>query len=123
VFAHLGGRFGNAGVAFFEDTHELIKLSRHLGNGIVANARTRGSAVHEAFLDSLTNVNEPDHPLAGHWLTVKDIAAQLNVREATIRGWLSRGRFPEPDGHVGPTNVWKRETVEQWARNRPRKPT
>jgi predicted DNA-binding transcriptional regulator AlpA len=66
-------------------------------------------------------MSEPDHPLGDDWLTIGDIAARLDVREATIRGWLSRGRFPEPDGRVGPSNVWRREAVEAWAARRPRK--
>jgi predicted DNA-binding transcriptional regulator AlpA len=66
-------------------------------------------------------MNQPDHPLGGQWLTTKEVAKLLGIKEGTVRGWASRGRMPPPDGHVGPSNIWKRETIERWAAQRPRK--
>jgi predicted DNA-binding transcriptional regulator AlpA len=96
-------------------------MSTRPSNSIVANLRGRRSEGWAAEPDNLARVSDPDHPLGTGWLTVRDIAALLNVREVTIRAWLSRGRFPEPDGHVGANNVWRRSTIEEWAAQRPRK--
>jgi predicted DNA-binding transcriptional regulator AlpA len=97
-----------------------INLSRRAGSGIVADLVT--DPITRRIFDNVAVVIELDrHPLAGQWFTVADIATLLGVREATIRGWVSRGRFPRPDSHVGAVNVWRRETVEQWQAQRPRK--
>ena len=90
------------------------------GSGIVADLVT--DPIRRRIFDNVAVVIELDrHPLAGQWFTVADIATLLGVREATIRGWVSRGRFPRPDSHVGAVNVWRRESVEQWQAQRPRK--
>jgi len=38
-----------------------------------------------------------------------------------IRTYLVRGKMPAPDQRIGVTNLWKPETIKNWAKNRPRK--
>jgi len=66
-------------------------------------------------------VTEPTDPLSGDWLTTQQTANLLGITTGTLRGYISRGRFPEADAYVGNTRLWKRSTVEEWTRNRPRK--
>lgn len=52
-------------------------------------------------------------------LTTTDVATLLELRPQTIRAYRSRGLFPEPDGHLGRTPWWTRETVTAWQAGRP----
>jgi len=51
-------------------------------------------------------------------LTMSDIAALAGVKVATITKHRVRGRFPDPDGHLGPVPWWRRETVDAWLASR-----
>lgn len=51
-------------------------------------------------------------------LTMPDIAQMLGVKQVTIRVYLHRGQMPPPDGRLGRTPWWERETIETWARER-----
>jgi excisionase family DNA binding protein len=66
-------------------------------------------------------VEPPESPLSGDWLTTRQAANLLGITEGTLRGYISRGRFPDADSYVGNTRLWKRVTVEHWATQRPRK--
>lgn len=52
-------------------------------------------------------------------LTTADVAAILRVEPETVRSYRTRGLFPEPDGHLGRTPWWTRETIEAWQKARP----
>lgn len=54
-------------------------------------------------------------------LTVADIAQLAGVSKITIHTYRSRGTFPPPDGHLGPTPWWTPQTVAEWMGSR-RKP-
>lgn len=53
-------------------------------------------------------------------LTVADVAQLLEIEPVTWRAYVSRGRAPAADGHLGATPYWRRETVDRWAEARPR---
>ena len=48
------------------------------------------------------------------YLKTKEIAEMLNLTEATIRTYISTGRFPKPDVQLFKRNYWKKETIETW---------
>ena len=50
--------------------------------------------------------------------TIEDVAGRLAVTAATVRAYITRGRWPAPDGHVGRTPVWRHATVEHELRKR-----
>jgi hypothetical protein len=52
-------------------------------------------------------------------LTVADAAELVKVKPASWRHYVAVGRAPAPDGHLGRTPWWRRETVEQWQASRP----
>lgn len=52
-------------------------------------------------------------------LTNTDAAALAGVTPASWRKYVSDGRAPKPDGTLGRTPWWRRETVETWKANRP----
>lgn len=58
---------------------------------------------------------------AASWLTIKDVAAQAGIAEATVRSYLARGLMPEPirDRHGHPT--WTQTSIDRWLANRPGK--
>ena len=60
-------------------------------------------------------------PLGPGWLRVEDVAKLLGIRPGTVRTYAARDQMPAPS-YVGRTPVWRREVIEEWARNRPRKP-
>lgn len=41
------------------------------------------------------------------------------VAPSTWRDYVSKGLAPQPDGKIGNSNWWYRETVEQWKTGRP----
>lgn len=47
-------------------------------------------------------------------LTVRDVAAQLGKKEATVRAMVSRGKLPAPDGRLGRTPWWRPDTIAAW---------
>ena len=53
-------------------------------------------------------------------LTTDDVARLAGVKPSSIRRYRTRDSIPEPDRYVGRTPVWRRETVEQWLRDRPK---
>ncbi|HJV12897.1 MAG TPA: helix-turn-helix domain-containing protein [Propionibacteriaceae bacterium] len=60
-------------------------------------------------------------PLGPGWLTLRQVAKLLDVRESTVRSWVARNRMPQPDGHVSRTPVWREGTIREWDAQRPRK--
>lgn len=51
-------------------------------------------------------------------LGVPEIAERLGVTQATVRSWIHRGYFPDPD-HVRATRArqwrrWRASRVDQW---------
>lgn len=52
-------------------------------------------------------------------LTYEDVAPLVGVTVASLRQYQFRGAMPEPDGHVGRTPWWSRETIEKWLAERP----
>lgn len=41
------------------------------------------------------------------------------IKPASWRRYVSDGRAPKPDGHLGRTPWWSPGTIEQWAASRP----
>jgi len=54
-------------------------------------------------------------------LDVKDVAALLDVSEATVRTYLWRSTLPAPDGRVGRSPWWYRSTIDAWLAERARR--
>jgi len=53
-------------------------------------------------------------------LTSTQVADLLEISEATLRGWISRGQFPPRDGQLnGKTPYWKLGTIAEYLRNAP----
>lgn len=48
-------------------------------------------------------------------LTYANIAALTGLSHENLRGRLSQGRMPEPDGRLGATPYWLPQTIEAWA--------
>jgi predicted DNA-binding transcriptional regulator AlpA len=46
-------------------------------------------------------------------LTAEEAATLRGVTTATWHRSVQRGSYPQPDGHVGRTPVWKETTVKQ----------
>lgn len=46
--------------------------------------------------------------------TVEDVARYLQVGQATVSAYLSRGRMPAPDGQIGRTRWWYASTIRSW---------
>ena len=66
------------------------------------------------------NVRRVSEPLSAY-MTTRDIAAYLGIKQSTVTAYVARGQFPQADAVVGSTKLWRRATVEQWAAQRPRK--
>lgn len=54
-------------------------------------------------------------------LSIGEVAERVGLPTATIWSYVSRSKFPPPDGHMGHAAWWKLSTVQQWERTR-RKP-
>ena len=52
------------------------------------------------------------------WLTNTDIAELTGLKVETLHSYLSRNTLPKPDKYMGRTQVWKTETINQWASDR-----
>lgn len=52
-------------------------------------------------------------------LSSKEAAALAGVAPSTWRDYIGRGLAPRPDGKIGNSNWWYRETVERWKTSRP----
>lgn len=52
-------------------------------------------------------------------LTTADVAQLAGITPASFARQRLRGVVPEPDGYVGRTPWWSRETVERWLAERP----
>jgi predicted DNA-binding transcriptional regulator AlpA len=59
---------------------------------------------------------------------VPEIATMLRVSRPTVWRYVRRADFPEPEAQVSGKRLWKRSTVERWAKKAlplkfdPRKP-
>ena len=51
-------------------------------------------------------------------LTITEVGALVGLSVETIRTYRRRGTFPTPDRHFERTPVWRRDTIEQWAKAR-----
>lgn len=54
-------------------------------------------------------------------LTTDQVAELAGITPASLRVYVQRGSAPKPDGYLGRTPWWKRETVDEWLANRPRR--
>jgi predicted DNA-binding transcriptional regulator AlpA len=53
-------------------------------------------------------------------LPASQVAETLDISEATLRGWISRGQFPTRDGETnGKSPYWKMTTVLEYLRFAP----
>jgi excisionase family DNA binding protein len=66
------------------------------------------------------NVRRVSEPLSAY-MTTRDIAAYLGVKQSTVTAYVARGQFPAAEAVIGSTKLWKRSTVQAWAARRPRK--
>ncbi|MFC7331400.1 helix-turn-helix transcriptional regulator [Marinactinospora rubrisoli] len=51
-------------------------------------------------------------------LTSKDIAGLIGVKLETVHRYRVRGDLPEPDGRMGNSPVWRKETIDAWIASR-----
>lgn len=76
--------------------------------------------------DAGSSMSKPSRTDPGHNDPVSDIeiwdveqvAAELDVKPATVRSYLARGQMPAPDGRVSGAPWWKPATIHQWKANR-----
>jgi predicted DNA-binding transcriptional regulator AlpA len=52
-------------------------------------------------------------------LTIDDMARLAGVKRRSIDQYRTRGTIPEPDGYVGRTPWWSRDTAVRWIAERP----
>jgi ParB family chromosome partitioning protein len=71
----------------------------------------------EATLSIMARQSEPVQQL-----TTAEVAKMVGVKVASIRQYLTRGTFPEPDGYIGRTPWWLATTVTAWMENDRREP-
>jgi hypothetical protein len=45
-----------------------------------------------------------------------EIASMLNVNVGAVKTWNRRGRLPAPDIRLSCGPIWRRSTIERWAR-------
>lgn len=60
-------------------------------------------------------------PIPPDMLTMAEAAVIADMPYDSFRRYRVRGVVPEPDGYVGRTPWWRRETIEKWAAVRPRR--
>lgn len=53
-------------------------------------------------------------------LTTAEVAELAGISPASVHRYRLRGAVPEPDGYVGRTPWWKRETIDEWLATRPK---
>jgi hypothetical protein len=51
-------------------------------------------------------------------LTTADVADMIGITPAAFRSYWRKGYFPPPDGRLGATPWWERETVTAWLEER-----
>lgn len=56
--------------------------------------------------------------MCGQILGTADIERAVGIKAASVRRLVTRGTFPQPDGHLGVTPWWHAETVAEWQRTR-----
>ena len=42
------------------------------------------------------------------------ILEENHVVDRTLRGWITAGKFPPPDGNINGRNFWHRQTYQKW---------
>lgn len=52
------------------------------------------------------------------WFRYVDISAETGIAAAQLRTMLQRGNLPPADDRVGPSPVWKPETIRTWFKHR-----
>ena len=62
-----------------------------------------------------TTLTAPPEITVEPLLTVRDVAARLDVSTMTIYRWRAAGRFPAPDVAIG-RHRWLVSTIEGWIR-------
>jgi hypothetical protein len=50
-------------------------------------------------------VRRVSEPLSAY-MTTRDIAAFLGVKQSTVTAYVARGQFPAPDAVIGSTKLW-----------------
>lgn len=53
---------------------------------------------------------------------LKEAAGIAGINVSTISTFRVRGRLPDADAELACGPIWRRETIETWARTRSRKP-
>jgi hypothetical protein len=44
----------------------------------------------------------------------REILDEQKVCDRALRAWITKGKFPTPDGNLNGRNFWLRTTYEQW---------
>lgn len=52
------------------------------------------------------------------YLSIAEAAERCALSVNTLKGYVSKGLFPQPDARIGKTRGWKLTTVDEWARAR-----
>ena len=52
-------------------------------------------------------------------LITAEVAELAGITTASVRRYRQRGAIPEPDGMLGRTPWWRRDTIERWIATRP----
>lgn len=56
-------------------------------------------------------------PSPPHFVGPQEIATLLGVKHATVKQWRHRRILPEPLAVISGVPIWRRSTIERWARS------
>lgn len=43
-----------------------------------------------------------------------DICTDVGVTDRGLRNWVTKGKFPAPDGNLNGRNFWRHSTYQRW---------
>jgi hypothetical protein len=62
----------------------------------------------------MTEVPSPADIDGGRLIYMSRITADNNVTDRSVRNWIARGVFPQPDANLHGRNAWRLETYRAW---------
>lgn len=65
-------------------------------------------------LDIKMNINDT-------YLTRKEVTSYVKVTRQTLYAWMRKGIFPRPIAVTNRKNLWRKEDIDKWMGDRPKK--
>jgi len=56
--------------------------------------------------------------MAEHYVGVTEAALELGVAPGTVKAYIARDRFPDPDVYIGDIRGWTIETIREYKATR-----